>query len=67
MKKCDSTMRDPSRKWLLVLSLVTLTASLSLAAQVDGSGHLQSESGHSDGHGGGHGGGHKGVHDGSVH
>ena len=52
-------MRDPSRKWLLVLSLVTLTASLSLAAQADDSGHHQSDSGH--------GGGHKGVHDRSVH
>jgi len=48
-------MRDPSRKWLLVLSLVTLTASLSLAAQTDDSGHHQSDSSH--------GGGHKGVHD----
>ena len=56
-------MRDPSRKWLLVLSFVTLTASLSLAAQTDDSGHHQSDSSH----GGGHGGGHKGVHDRSVH
>ena len=56
-------MRDPSRKWLLVLSLVTLTASLSLAAQVDGSGHLQSDGGH----GGSHDASHKGVHDRSVH